>query len=137
MNLYTSIRALLVADATTNAIVTYGGVTHIYRSWQAGYKNPAIVIQDDGDEPQNDLSGHSGFTVSECAVVCRGDNSSVVDSLKDAVKAVLAGYSGSGSGAFDLVIDNIASSVTPKQEGSDQHWFDWIIRCTVLVSETI
>jgi len=133
MDLYTNIRNLLIADATVQTLVGVGGLARVYRSWQRNYTTPAIIIQDDSDELNNDLSGHSGFTVSDVAVTCRSDSSVGVDTLRAAVVPLLAGY----TGAFDVVIDSIVSSVSPQNIGGDTHWFDWTIQMSTLVSEAI
>jgi hypothetical protein len=133
MDLYTALRNVLIGNGAVSALVGSGSAARVYRGWQQGYTTPAIIVQDDGQTPQNDLSGHSGFTVGSLVVTCRDATSTGADAIKAAVVPVLAGY----AGTFDLVIDSVVSSTTAKEDGSNDHWFDWAIDLTSFVSEAI
>lgn len=137
MDLYTGIRSLLVSSSgSTVALIGGSSAPRCYRAWQRTYTAPAIIIQVDTLDLQNDLSGHSGLTLGEVVVTCRGVTGPDVDALKTAAKNVLAGYSGTFNGKqLDLVLDSIVSSTTPKQDGSDAHWYDWTLSLTPIVEE--
>lgn len=132
MDLYTAIRTVLLADTDVTAIVGASSAARIWSCWPRTYTVPALVIEDDSDELQNDLSGHSGMTISQVTITCRADTAAAAQALLNAVKGI-AGH----AGTFDLVIDSIAASNTPKGDGSDTHWYDRLLSCTVLVTEVV
>jgi hypothetical protein len=128
MNLYTEVRAALLASSPVAAIVGSGTSAKVWSRWPRTYSTPCIVMEVDGDEEQNDLLGQSDLMISDVTITCRADTSNGARSLWEAVRAVLLGY----SGTFDAIIDSTADSQTPRGEGSEDQFCDRVMSCTMI-----
>lgn len=129
-NLYTAIKAILLADTPTQNALQDG---KIWGAWPRTYATPCLVIEVDKDDEQNDLSGGSasGMLISSVTITCRGgDGEGSGDGLADAWtlwSAVRAALRGKTINGIDFVLDDTADSNMPKNEGSTLHWYDRVM----------
>jgi hypothetical protein len=119
-----SLRAALKGMVAVTTIVS----DRIWDEWFRSETLPAIVFEIDMENPQNDLSGRGGLVLAEANIICRAATRSASRALAEAVRrngsiepgSGLAGY----SGAFDAMLDDIQTALTPKAEGSSAYWYD-------------
>lgn len=128
LNVKSEVRSVLIANAGVNTIVGTGAAVRIWSRWPRTYTTPCIVMECDSDAEQNDLSGKSLLTISDFTITCRADTDNGARALSDAVRAVLAGY----SGTFDAVLDSVADAEVPKAEGSADYFCDRVQSWTML-----
>lgn len=110
----------------------------IWDEWFRSNVTPAIVFEVDVENPQNSLDGRGGLVFADVNVICRAETRAKSRELTEAVRVNgtdpgtgLAGY----SGAFDAVLDDMQSAAVPKNDGSDQHWYDTNMSFTLSWSE--
>lgn len=128
------IRDALLALPAVTAIVGSGATARVWSDWQRTYTAPCIIVELDKEEEQNDLTGRAGgLIVADVTLTCRAATSDVSDTLRDAVRAGLSGY----SGAFDAILDDTQNAAVPKDDGSDLHWYDNVMSFTMLWQEAV
>lgn len=81
-----------------------------------------LIIEVDREDRENELQpGTGGWNAADVNIICRADKRPDADALAAAVKAGLAGYVGS---AFDAVLDGSADARSPKDDASQDWWYD-------------
>lgn len=125
MSFFADLKAALTANAAVSAIVG----TRIWNGWDRAHTSPCVIMDLDNEDDQNYLETGTGEgVIGEITLTCRGDTDAAAYALKEAVRTAMAGY----TGAFDLVVDSTTRSLTPKNEGSTAHWYDYLLSCTVI-----
>ena len=128
MDIVKAVRAVLIVDETVIGIVS----NRIWSHWPRTDDSPCVFIEVDSSEEQNYLdTGASDGVISSIVVTARSESEVTTESLRDAIKSCLAGY----SGTFEAVLESAAMAATPKEEGSTAHWYDCVLDFSILWSE--
>jgi hypothetical protein len=140
MSLESDIRSALLDMSAVTTLVGSGSSARI-RS-DALYPTdtlPAIVIEVDGYEHSNDLTGFGGLVFAKVVLTCRASTRDGAWTLAEAVRrngtspgTGLAGY----SGAFDALLESQVAARVPKDDGSSGWWYDVVQDYTMSRSET-
>ena len=129
INLATEIGNVLLANAAVATLTGSDPITaKIWNGWERVNAYPCVVIEIDDDSEQNDLSGTATMIISDVTLTCRGNSDTDSRDLWAAVRACLAGY----SGTFEAILNDTQVSNTPKEEGSTAHWYDRLMNFTIL-----
>ncbi len=101
---------------------------------------PAVIVEVDSEVPQNDISGVGGLRISSVNLICRATTRAGSRALAEAVRTNgtnpgtgLAGYAGA---SLDAVLETMTTAYVPKDDGSDQGWYDTNMDFTVIQTET-
>ncbi len=136
MDIFTGVKSALTNQAAIMAIVATNtnaaNTARIWSEWPRTYVVPAIIIECDQEEMQNDITGHSDLTIAEITITCRADSHSASHALWVALQPI-AGM----SSPFHLTIDQVVHAPTAKNDGSSAHWSDHVITCTPIWTEVI
>ncbi len=141
MGLEADIRtALLTMDAVT-ALVGAGSLARIRPDrLHEDDTFPAIIVEVDRETPQNDISGVGGLRISSVNLICRATTRAGSRALAEAVRVNgtnpgtgLAGYT---SATLDAVLESMTTGFVPKDDGSDQGWYDTNMDFTTIQTET-
>lgn len=122
MGLETDVRtALLAMSAVTDLVSTRIRTDRLAE----GDTLPAIILEVDSEDPENDLRGKGGLTYADLVVRCRAANGAAARALAEAVKlngtdpgTGLAGY-GTIASAFQAVLMSSSRAYIPDDDGSD------------------
>ena len=131
MNIFTEVRAVLLADETVAGIVGSGTSAKIWNNWNRGDEVPCVVMESDSETENPDLGGTGSLVFGDITITCRDAESADSRTLRDAGKSALGGY----SGTFDAILDDTVQSDTPRGDGSRAVWYDQVMSYTMQWSE--
>ena len=133
--------ALLTFDAVT-ALVGTGSSSRIYPDAfdENEVTMPAILVEVDSDDPQNDLSGRGGLRIGMVTITCRAATRQGSVALADAVlgngmnpQTGLRAYAGSGWDAD--TVNSIVTTRVPKGMGTQKAYWDTVIELGASATE--
>ena len=146
MSIEDTLVAFLKTLSTVTAIIGTGNAARI-RPDRLGQDEtlPAILMEIDDEEPENDLLGQGGLVYSEVTLTCRANEKADARALAEAIRingadpgTGMAGYHGTVGGVmFDAVLESTTMAWTTESEGSEAGWFDVLAEYTVSHVETV
>ncbi len=129
------LRAYLLTLTPVTALVGTGATARIRpdRLHESDDRTqPAVIIEVDSEDPENDLMGVGGLVYASVNLRCRALEKEDSRSLAEAIRlngtdpgTGLAGFSGTaGSMSIDAVLENTSTSFVKDDDGSDQGFYD-------------
>ena len=136
MDIFTALKTACTNQTSIMSIVATNASlptsARIWQEWPRTYTVPALIMECDSEDMQNDLSGHSDLTLADLTITCRADSHAASHALWVALQT-LAGQ----SSPFHLTIEDVTHAPTAKEDGSSAHWYDHVISCQASWVEVI
>ena len=142
MGLAEDIRSALLTFGAVTALVGTGSSSRIYPDAfdENEVTMPAILVEVDSDDPQNDLSGRGGLRIGMVTITCRAATRQGSVALADAVlgngmnpQTGLRAYAGS---SWDVdTVNSIVTTRVPKGMGTQKAYWDTVIELGASATE--
>jgi hypothetical protein len=143
VGLEADIRTALLAMNAVTAIVGTGDSARIYPDVfdENCTTLPAILVEVDSEDPQNDIDGRGGLRIGLATLTCRATTRQGSRALAEAVlgnganpHAGLRCYAGSG---WDIDTTNsLVTAAVPKGMGTQTYYWDTVIEFGTSATET-